>query len=61
MNTHRLNAIGAGIALLGASALADPLAGDNGKDKVPDVVPLKVQPFPLEAVRLLDGPFKHAM
>jgi DUF1680 family protein len=28
---------------------------------VPPAVPLKVHAFPLEEVRLLDGPFKHAM
>lgn len=28
---------------------------------VPDKVPMKVQPFPLTDVRLLDGPFKQAM
>ena len=61
MNTQRLKAIGAWFALLSTFAFADPLAGDNGKDKVPEVVALKVQAFPLEAVRLLDGPFKHAM
>jgi uncharacterized protein len=51
------------ILLLGHafSAFADALAGDNGKDKVQPAVPLKVQAFPLEAVRLLDGPLKHAM
>jgi DUF1680 family protein len=40
---------------------ADPLASDNPKIKVQPAVPLKVQPFPLQEVRLLDGPFKHAM
>ncbi len=43
------------------SAQGEALSGDNGKDKVPPVVPLEVQAFPLEQVRLLDGPFKHAM
>ena len=40
---------------------ADPLSGENGKLKVQPVVPLKVRAFPLQDVRLLDGPFKHAM
>ena len=48
-------------ALCAVPIQADPLSGDNGKDKVAPVVPLKVQAFPLEAVRLLDCPFKHAM
>src|SRR5208337_3907722 len=42
-------------------AHADALSGDNGKDKVRPVVPMKAQAFALEDVRLLDGPFKHAM
>lgn len=42
-------------------AHAEALSGDDGKDKVKLAVPLKVQAFPLEEVRLLDGPFKHAM
>jgi DUF1680 family protein len=49
------------IILLAFSSRADSLSGDNGKDKVQPVVPLKVQAFALEDVRLLDGPFKHAM
>jgi len=48
-------------ALLTLSAKADCLADPNPKVKVPPVVPIKVHAFPLEAVRLLDGPFKHAM
>jgi DUF1680 family protein len=54
-------AILAGLAVSEIVLRADSLAGDDGKDKVRDVVPLKVQAFPLESVRLLDGPFKHAM
>jgi hypothetical protein len=40
---------------------ADPLSGANGKLKVQPVVPLQVRPFSLQDVRLLPGPFKHAM
>lgn len=49
------------LMLSAVSSHADALSGDNGKDKVKSVVPMKVQAFPLEQVRLLDGPFKHAM
>ncbi|MGD0382813.1 MAG: beta-L-arabinofuranosidase domain-containing protein, partial [Thermoguttaceae bacterium] len=44
-----------------APAFADALADDGAKVKVAPVVPLKVHAFPLWDVRLLDGPFKHAM
>src|SRR5258707_12227623 len=47
--------------LISYSTRADSMSGDNGKMKVKPVVPLKVQAFPLEDVRLLDGPFKRAM
>lgn len=43
------------------TALADDLASPNPDLKVQPVVPLQVRAFPLEEVRLLDGPFKHAM
>src|SRR5215467_13521300 len=33
---------------------ADSLSGDNGKDKVKNVVPMKAEAFPLGQVRLLD-------
>ena len=49
------------LALSAAIARADALADPNAKIKVPSVVPLTVRAFPLERVRLLDGPFKHAM
>ena len=42
-------------------AHADPLAEDNPKLKVQSAVPLKARAFSLRDVRLLDGPFKHAM
>ena len=41
---------------VGLSAAAPP----QPAPVVPDKVPLKVQPFPLQQVRLLDGPFKQA-
>jgi uncharacterized protein len=40
---------------------ADPLDGGNTNIKVQPVIPLKAQAFALQDVRLLDGPFKHAM
>lgn len=40
---------------------ADDLADALSKVKVQPVIPLKVHAFPLQDVRLLDGPFKHAM
>ena len=40
---------------------ADALADGGSKLKVEPAVPLKVHAFPLGDVRLLDGPFKHAM
>src|SRR5690348_3196878 len=43
------------------SARADALVGPNPKIKVQPVVPFEVTAFPLTNVRLLDGPFKHAM
>lgn len=42
-------------------ATAEIWLDTNPKVKVPPVIPLKVHSFPLEDVRLLDGPFKHAM
>src|SRR5271157_1877563 len=44
-----------------------PLAGAEvgraaaDKAKVPPVVALEAEPFPLQNVRLLEGPFRHAM
>jgi len=43
------------------AALADPLADSQSRVKIPPVVPLKAQAFALQEVRLLGGPFKHAM
>ena len=46
------------VILVGLSAAAlTPAAAPRVSDKVP----LKAQPFPLQQVRLLDGPFKQAM
>ena len=42
-------------ALPGAGALGQPVV------KVPPAVPVKAQPFEPREVRLLDGPFRHAM
>jgi hypothetical protein len=51
----------AGLALLSPSARADALADGPSKVKVEPVIPLRARAFRLEDVRLLDGPFKHAM
>jgi DUF1680 family protein len=52
-----------GIALWVAGFVGPyPLLGAApGRDKVKPVVPLRALPFDLEAVRLLPGPFRHAM
>ncbi len=47
--------------LLPRTVQADALAGGQPKLKVQPVIPLKARAFPLEDVRLLDGPFKQAM
>ena len=44
-----------------SSVQADPLADTQSKVKVQPVTPFKAQAFALQDVRLLDGPFKHAM
>ena len=55
-------AVALAAAALSATLHADPLAdADNAKLKVRPVIPLQARAFPLEEVRLLDGPFKHAM
>jgi DUF1680 family protein len=54
-----LAALCSGLAIF--STAADELDGPTSKVKVQPVVPLKVHSFGLEDVRLLDGPFKHAM
>jgi len=45
------------LLLLGASSPADTVA----KDQMAPVVALQAEPFPLSNVRLLEGPFHHAM
>ncbi len=63
MNTRLLHG-SAGVSLLAA---VTALAADNAtlanppKPKVESLVPLKAQPFPLEEVRRLAGPFRDAM
>src|SRR5581483_5381825 len=51
------------LALLGAAQMSAPgvLAQQPAPFKVQNKVPLKARPFPLQAVRLLDGPFREAM
>jgi uncharacterized protein len=43
------------------SSLADALALGYTEDKVEPMVKMEVWAFPLQEVRLLDGPFRHAM
>lgn len=50
-----------GLTILPVSVQADALADGRSKVKVQSVIPLKARAFQLEDVRLLDGPFKHAM
>lgn len=47
------------MALVGIAVIAG--SGVMAAERVGMKVPLKAQPFPLTQVRLLDGPFKHAM
>ncbi len=51
----------AGLALLSSSAWADALADGSSKVKVEPVISLQATAFRLEDVRLLEGPFRHAM
>jgi DUF1680 family protein len=48
-------------AALASTARADSLDLPNAKIKMDPFMSMKAQAFPLEDVRLLDGPFKHAM
>jgi uncharacterized protein len=50
-----------GFAWWGPVARADELADGPSKVKVESVVPLQARAFQLEDVRLLEGPFQHAM
>jgi hypothetical protein len=47
-------------AILVCPAGADELADSRSKVKVEPVIPLAARAFPLEDVRLLEGPFRHA-
>ncbi len=52
------------LALLASTSdpgAADELADTRAKTRVPPFLPLRLQAFPLQEVRLLEGPFKHAM
>lgn len=49
------------LALIGVAAHADDLASGTNRFAVQPVVSLKARSFPLNEVRLLNGPFKHAM
>ncbi len=50
-----------GVTLASQSCLADALALGYTRDKVEPAVKMEVSSFPLEEVRLLDGPFRRAM
>jgi len=65
MNPSRLpRRVIAVIAIAAVAILIGPPAGvraaSRGKQRVAPVIPLRAQPFALEDVRLLDGPFRHA-
>jgi uncharacterized protein len=51
----------AGALMFSTYAQADSLVWPDPKIKIKNAVPLKASAFPLEQVRLLPGPFKHAM
>jgi hypothetical protein len=61
MNCIRAFAAVSILVLGGAAALADSLSADRSKVKTPAVVALRARAFALQDVRLLDGPFQHAM
>jgi uncharacterized protein len=48
------------LARLTSSSLADSLALGHAEDNVAPAVPMEVWAFPLEQVKLLEGPFRHA-
>ena len=50
-----------GLIIIPVSVQADALTDGRSKVKVQPVITLKARAFRLEDVRLLDGPFKHAM
>jgi uncharacterized protein len=49
------------LAGAGCGLQANELTQTGGRVKVEPVVPLRARAFPLQEVRLLDGPFQHAM
>ena len=49
-----------GLVAVGFGAEAAAIRGEDG-DRVTEVVALQAQPFRLQDVRLLPGPFRHAM
>ena len=53
--------IAASLVVLNPAARGDVLADGQSKLKVQAVIPLGARAFRLEEVRLLDGPFQHAM
>ena len=57
MSLARIAALSASLCFAENSATAD----GRSKVVVPPVVPLAAQPFALQDVRLLDGPFQRAM
>src|SRR6266508_2816356 len=54
-----ISLLAAGIVSVAGGALAS--APGKVADRVRPKVALRAEPFPPEEVRLLDGPFKHAM
>jgi DUF1680 family protein len=58
---HVLTVVALFFSATSSPAFADALVDGGSKVKVSLAVPLKASAFPLQDVRLLDGPFKHAM
>ena len=52
---------GSAVRIMWLMVLAVVLAEGVSRGEVRQIVPLAAEPFPLSAVRLLEGPFKHAM
>ena len=53
--------IGGCLAMVSNHALAQSPEHDLSRVRIAAKIPLKAEPFSLRDVRLLDGPFKHAM
>ena len=53
--------MGLGLLSSDPTAWTATVGGATNKDKVAPVVALQAEPFPLQNVRLLEGPFRHAM